>query len=538
MAIDMLPAMQPVEMNDATFTSLSKDNAFYQAEVAGLKVVVLSAPYVQPKDLKVLADAAKNPSQFILGLNQVYYLRGNLLVQLAYRQVGTTVYVYGVQSILERFEAPNGIEGFFESLEGDQDLTVAEYERRRVLANIQSGRQGINYGVTYKVSADLRRTSVSLAPRETDLDTTSFTVDVGNQGNRFIGRNFAHAGLSTGFDNGVEVRFDYHKALTSIGDANEDNEYDGIVFAADVATRAGLYGIDVTNAEYRRLVTERSGGGLGCGFLGSCNQEVVLLDLDAEMTRVGISGQQILKAVPGKRLTISQRLDTISDETEDFRQGVILDESYRVAELGTKYVTAGWGRNRKDSFQLGLSVKKGFGGDGGTFEAIDDETVVGPGRRSGDFIIVAPSIAAAFDVSERGRLSMSLSSQFALDEQVPQAQQYALGGMSSLSAYLPGVLVGDSGYYGRLSLGRTPAESGFSISPSVFVEMGSARFENVTGELDEERRISSAGVGLQLNAGKSVELSVVAARGVSSNLDDDYLEEYEVDAFAKLKVKF
>lgn len=66
-------------------------------------------------------------------------------------------------------------------------------------------------------------------------------------------------------------------------------------------------------------------------------------------------------------------------------------------------------------------------------------------------------------------------------------------------------------FYGRMSLGRTLADDGAGISPSVSIEMGAARCENLTGELKEERRISSAGLRLQVNAGKSVALGLVAA---------------------------
>jgi hemolysin activation/secretion protein len=106
-------------------------------------------------------------------------------------------------------------------------------------------------------------------------------------------------------------------------------------------------------------------------------------------------------------------------------------------------------------------------------------------------------------------LAASLSGQYA-DDTVPQNSQWVIGGLGNLTAWLPAILVGDSGALGRLAV-STPSRSWgrFSYSGNVFVEAGMVRSHYRPLNEPTTRALGDAGLSLtgNIDTGTSIVLA-------------------------------
>jgi hypothetical protein len=553
MAIDMPPPMPPMPMTEIRYEAISKSHGAYflSGHINGATINIFDLPYISKEDAQVLLNASNSPSHFILNLNTAYYLKGHLLVQIAYRQVDKTVFIYAVQSRLVNIQGPGKVTKYFNALKGDKNLTISEVDKRKVMADISSNRQGLDYSFTYQPSADYAATDLILSDKKRDVNRIQVDAELGNEGNRYVGSYLAKAGIRTWQDSGSEFKASYIRAIPRAEEKKEGNSYHALVLNYNFPSPKGLYGIEFLTSEYSRLITETIENP---NFFGQCQPELtglcnsilpassenVLYDISAKTTKFAGTGEQILYSRPGRRVIVNQKLEGISDEIEDFQQGVILDESYGVVGLGVKYVIGTATPEKKKLGQFQLQLSKGFGGNSGTLDAEDAPEGLNPGNRSAEFLIIKPSINAQFTIYKDLSVILSGDAQISDNVQLPQFQQYTLGGMSQLSAFLPGVLVGDSGTYGRMEFVISPSgDSVFKIIPSIFIETGETSSENTSKDLAQKKSISDAGARVIITIGKNFQLEVSSATVLKyDNLSESHIDEYKMDFFAKAKLLF
>ncbi len=553
MSIDLPPPMPPIQISEVQLEKVSSDKSspYIMGSIKGVKIHVVSLPYIERDDVLTLIKHSETPSQFILSLNTAYYLKGHLLVQLAYRQRGDTVYVYAAQTRLKSLAGPSSITKHFNDLIDDKDLTISEVDRRRVMANITANRQTLDYSISYQVDEAIQETELVFSATETGKDQNQLALSLNNEGNRYVGSYLGRADWQSWFNNGAEMKLSYLRAIPRGEEKKEGNRYNAFLAGFNYPSRFGLYGVEAMLSEYSRMDTqevENSSFFNNCGsiFSSLCSPfqsggqtTEVLLDVDATTSKITLAGEHILYSRPGRRVIINESIERIDDEIEEAKQGVILDESYSAIGLGLKYVVSSASSNHKNMAQLQLQLNAGLGGDSGTLSTVDDDSV-SIGKHSADYLLIKPSITAQLNLFSNVQLQFSGSAQISDGTQVPQLQQYTLGGMSQLSAFLPGVLVGDSGSYGRLELLLTPGQdSGFRIIPSIFVESGKASFEDTTSELGKDRSLSDAGVRLQLLFGEHFQMEVSSATLIGDdNVSQSQIDEYGMDLFAKVKLIF
>lgn len=556
MAIDLPPEMPPVLMQLSKSNELRRRHktAFYIGRIGNQYVEVLDIPYLTREQIERLAEASKTPSQLIVNLSKVYRLNGNLLVQILYRQQASTVYVYAVQTKLVGTNAHPIIQKHFDNLIGDEDLTLGEFEKSRVMADLGTERRGIDYSISYSLNADYTETTLDFRSAVKEADRFQFSFDVGNQGNRFAGRDFAGVGMRYWSKWGTEYKLDYLKALSGKAVENTDTSFDGWVLKIDHPFASGLYGLQAARTEYtsERTQTEfqpeipqicELSPGLPLCELGS--ESTIVSELDANTSVVNLTAEHILASGAGRRWVLSEKLGVVYDEVVDpAQQEAIIDEQYGKAVLGLKYLYGGRGRYGLNEGHYGLAVNGGFGSESGSFvgeesSPTNNEMEVHPSKRSPGFIQFAPSFEVKFALSRYFIVGAFAEGVFSDGTQVPQQEQYVLGGMDRMRAYLPGVLIGDSGYHARLSLaGNSRKAMQFQVIPTLFVERGDVWFENAEGQAGKTRSLADAGLRVQIFFGDAGDLELVMARPLKSrNVPDDVLDESEVDFFARLKFR-
>ncbi|MDF1692023.1 MAG: ShlB/FhaC/HecB family hemolysin secretion/activation protein [Zhongshania sp.] len=576
MAIDLPPLIPP---QASTAERIEQYSAQHSESVIAVKVGdydlrISGNRYLTREQIDMIMGAAKSPAQAVNALNQAYYQLGHLLVTVYFAQRDKTIFAHVINGKLAAIKAPDSITPYFSGLVGDEDLRKSEFGGKQVLANLKSDRAGLDYAVTYQVAGDPAAYTLVFTERpKVDHDSTELSVSANNFGNRFLGRYFGNVSLKHDFSSGIDALLSYDRALTEFGEVNGGDYYDGYTFRLSYPSSFGLYGIEARYTEYQRdtevlleggVAAEQTSGNSGglCAIPLLCDISSGLLGLDlglpsdsslpssgggsttlhlySETTSVALTGEQVISGDSYHRFTSSQRLEKIDSFIDVKNVGLALDEPHTTLELGLKY------NKLLRLFGVGSQltaqgfVEAGLEGDAGTLGTDSREGVVAVGRRTGEFVVFKPRAGLKMAVADWASIKFDVIGQFSNNQQLPLQQQFFLGGGSGLSAYLPGVLVGDSGVYSKLSLESNGLPFlGLQFKPSLFIEHGEVWYEDAAGQSGDVRAIADAGFTLEAELGKYLKTELIAATPIyDDNLDEDALSALEVDFFWRIKLSF
>lgn len=553
MAIDLPPAVPPTLVNANYISEFAGSAAPFVGQVGSFELRVTGDHRLSTAELEKIFEAAKSPDQAILLISSATNRKGHLLVNTIYARQQTVIYVHALQGQLSNVTGADSITPYFRGLEGDPDLTRAEFDRARAMASIKSERTEIDYSVSYEVSeSDPARITMvfAAAPRE-DADRTDLTLKLSNEGSRFAGRYYADAGIKHSTLGGTDLGLDYQRAIPEWGESREGDDYEQLSLNIDHPFSFGLYGIRLSQAEYTQDFTSSSTAG-GCvladpitGFClipGAAGTTTTTSVFDAEITRAALTGEQVLSSDIDRRFSLYQEVELVDSTIEDEAGNKLQDEVYTTLELGAKYRRrSGLGENRYINYSLAASAKGGIDDDGGTLESAPDGTAgVNVGKRVGDFVVFKPRAAVQLGgIRSATTVDFDFAAQLA-DDQLPQQQQWVLGGVNSISSHLPGILVGDSGLFARLGLNHRMVDlDGFKLVGGIFAEYGEANFEDASGASGDTLSISGIGIRLTGNFSDTLEVNLVVADSISEkNLSDEFLDRNEADFFASAKLVF
>ncbi|MFT5606135.1 MAG: hemolysin activation/secretion protein, partial [Paracoccaceae bacterium] len=483
MAIDLPPAVPPTLVNASYISDYASSASAYIGTVGSFELRVTGDHYLNNEELNKIFEVAKSPDQAILLINSATNRKGHLLVNTVYSRQQAVIYVHALQAILSNVTGAEEITPFFKGLEGDADLKRREFDRSRAMANIKSERTGVDYSVSYQVAGnDPGQVAMVLqAEPDADADRTDVSLKLSNEGSRFSGRYYADAGIRHATLGGTNVSLDYQKAIPEWGESSDGDSYDQIAVGINRPFSFGLYGLRLSQAEYNQNFTSTSSAAVLCGpiaalpCLPGAATTTSTTVLDAEIQRIALTGEQVLSSDINRRLSLFEELEMIGATIEGLGGTDLQDETYTTLELGGKYQRASKvGSNKLLNYTLTASAKGGISDDGGTLESTPTATGVAVGKRVGDFIVIKPRAAVQIGTRGKTTLDFDFSAQLA-DDQLPQQQQWVLGGVNSISSHLPGVVVGDSGLFARLGLNHQLASGdGFQILAGVFAEYGEA----------------------------------------------------------------
>jgi len=553
MAIDLPPIIPPqLSTAERIQAHASAASDVIDTRVAGFAMRISGNRYLTKAQIEKISAASTTPSQAIRALNQAYYQMGHLLVAVYYAPDGENIHVHVVNGRLEGVEGPDVVKAHFRPLVGDADLTVDEFERRRVLAELQAQRMGRDYAISYSVGEDPERfVLVFKGADAADYEPTDFIVEAGNQGNRFLGRYFAGASVEHRLWEGSQLTLGYEGALTQWGETNGGRSYDALNAGFDRATRFGVYGLELNHVQYERDAELETPGQADtsflCVLLGLCSNilpTTTQVVVESDTTVAALTGEQVLLASTRHRLAFSQRIEAVESEImlDDGRQ--VLDEPHTSAEAGLKYFKRSRWFDTDVRWSVQGFVEAGLSSDSGTLGTDDGSSAtsaeaVSAGKRTAEYVLYKPKLGLKVAVGEDLSFDIDVLSQISDGNQLPQQQQFVLGGLSTMSAYLPGSLIGDSGVYGRVKLEGLWQPFGAELAPSVFIEYGQAWFEDASGELGDKRTLVDAGVRLEGEIGWGLTTQLVAAVPVSDrNVDSDAIAEMEVDFYWHLEKRF
>lgn len=557
MAIDLPPVLPPVQADQATMQAANRSSAI-EGRVGQIDVRVVGNQHLSRDEVSRIIAESEKPSEVVTRLLSAYYTDGHLLMDIKYFRRGNVVTAVVSQKTLSEVRGPQQARQHFSSLEGDSDLTVAEFDRARVMADVQARRAGVNYSISYEEAANNGVVMVLTPKPVENHDATDLILELNNKGSRYLGRYFGSVGAQHDFKTGARLAGSYQTAFADWGESVDGESLDQFAVSFDQPTRFGLYGAELTYMEYERspnssrLVSEEN-----CPLLGlpiGCTTTTTVVSssetLDAEVLRAALTGEQVLYSTPQRRITLNQRLEYVDSILEQSGvSGPLMEEKYGAVDFGVRY-TLRSSEKGKSALSARLNLKAGFAGDG-TLDSYDEfETAylaANPGAseapdvtaaaRQSEFLRLRPEAVYQHRLFGKTVATLTAKAQFS-DVQLPQQQQFVLGGMNTMSAYLPGVLVGDEGYYFKADVATKWKMLSLDWQPSVFIEHGAASFQDASSALGDEQSVTDAGIRLDLSLGKDLKTEFVAAMPIQDDvIDDDRLESLEADFYWRVRLE-
>ncbi len=556
MAIDLPPALPPQLVASASYQDTAVSRASYiQGQIDTTEIRVVGNRYLSTEAVERIIKQSQLPSDAIIGLANEYYKAGHLLVKLRYFRVDNRITILVNQYTLSDVRGNPQAKNHFEGLIGDSDLTAAEFDRARVLADLQARRAGIDYSYSYQEQPDTKQVVLTLqAHALKDNDATDYIAELNNSGSRYIGRYFGLAGIKHRSAIGSEYAFSYQSAFTELGESADGDSLHQFSASADHPFRYGLYGIELAYSNYERRPPSEDSANNNCALLGllclgaSANTPENTR-LEADIIQLALRGQQIVYSSPKQRFTVSERIEYVNSVIEQSEDGSkLLDERYSAAAIDLKYTRAT--APTRSSLSIGLNSRFGLSG-GGTLDSYDSfdqryqeqnpnagaSPDLAPAARSAHFVALQPSISYQLPLPYDLAFSTQLKSQFA-NKQLPEQEQFVLGGISSLSAYLPGALIGDEGYYWKLALSQTWTWRDINLQPSVFIEHGGAWFNDTRSSAGNAQTISDIGVALNINFSSVLQSQLVTAYALADDVQDqENLKRLEADIYWRIRLE-
>lgn len=493
MAVDLPPALPPQLLDPAGIRAAAE--AGTSTRYQRFTIALDTAPgCVDDDTLANATDGAESLSDVVRQIARACYASGYPGSQVVYARVGDTVYVSVRERMLAQVRMPKGYQGYFEGLVGES-LRDHALEPRRALASVRADRDGGDLRLTWEDDPDSDGRALT-AVKNADRVSGAVTPQIGNLGNRFVGRYLAALDLEQSFRPGWNLTAAARTALRSLNDDSplRADRYNEQQIGASRVTPWGIFGL-----------TGR--------FVQFDDTEDAALPFAANIEHGSLSWATVVSASFRHRLTVTSEVERIHRETELRPSGdLAFREIYTAAGLGVSDEREFLPGKGRVTLRSGVAVSNGFG------DADNALTQADLG-----YFLTQPRVAVDWQWANEWTLGLSARAQISSDV-VPEQKQWVLGGTETLHAFLPGVVAGDEGHAAMLTL-TAPAWSWQSLrlTPRVFVENARAA-SNAPG--GGSISLSDAGLGVNWTWGPR-------ARGLlafAEAIDDDDLTPAGRDA--------
>ncbi len=478
-----------------------------------------------------LAEVSATLSDLVRRIGAACYAAGYPACETHYARVGNMVYLLLDIGGIDRVEGDARMAAYFKGLEGKDQLTARQFEPRRFLANTHADRAGLFVQPVIKEAEDGARV-MEVSPIQEDGVATSVNAEFGNPGTRFVGRYLGSLSASIGSPWGDELIAGWRESFSNIDSDENDGNYQEFNLGASRVTPWGIFSVGGRTVDYD-FETQ--------GF--RIDADIRIYDVrwvypwfadfrQRFLTQVKFertdSTAQFAQATVGEPLppTLLESLLPILSilrppQTAEGQQGELLDERYNSVEVVAFYSRNDQVFGNALQSDTSLTVRTG----------LKDQVAVPTGADL-DYTSFRPAVSLKYPVFGDWELATSLNAQFTSDR-MPQQQQWVLGGMDNLTAYLPGVAAGDEGALARFVLSPAPFNQfGLTFKPALLLEGGTTRFNNGMSEV----RLADIGAKIDVAFSPNFDLTLAYA----TDIVEDNLQRDDADAnlYFRLRAKF
>ena len=474
-------------------------------ESHGYRYVVSGNELLAPEVIVANVAAAETPKDAVESLNQAYRKAGYVLTAIGGQVDGKQVAIRVIHGRITEEDLTPSLAAFFAGIEGREDLDRNTLIRQSAMAENYAARQGMRPKVNFVPAQEAGGSKIIVTEEPIEgANPRNGGLGFNNLGSRFSSRYVAQANAAVRPGAGTELTATYTQGLPGLANESAGSHYHAGAVGASVVTPWGLYGASYSKTRY--LIGESSRDATG-----------VLAHPDGDITNWGINGTQLAFADETARWTFTESL-AYTDNFVTILDGFLVtqDQSYGVLALGTSFNKsfAVFGENA--SFSAGLTVSKGLSG---SFR------YEGTGLPTSPFWLFQGNLSYSQALPLGYTAGVTWTGQWA-NANLPQNQQWVLGGFGNLTAWSPAVLAGDIGMLARASL-YTPAWqwSGLSVTGGAFAEAGIVRPSYAAIGAPISRGLGDAGLSLSGSMKPGTTLTMAYAWPLwSRNLDQKALD--------------
>lgn len=484
MAIDIPP---PPPQPAAIVAPAQAETAPVVVDSNGYRYSVVGNTFLSPEAIAASLANAEDPKAALDALNRAYQLAGYMLVALRGEVQGKLVAIYVISGKVSEIDISPKLVPFFTGVIEREGLKRSTYIRNSVLAEAYSARQGMTPKVNFSPGSQVGATKLTVTEDPIpDAKPWNASLGFNNLGSRFSSRYVAQAAASARPGNGWEFTGNYVYGLTGLSDESAGSLYHQGGAGLSRITPWGLYGATYSQTHYR---------------IGEVAAPVFP---EGDIKILALSGTQLAYADETTRWGFAESFTRVSNVSTAFEGTFPLqDQHYGVVAVGTNISRTFSLFGESATAGAGITVSRGISGRSGTFQPEQ------PGVPDPRF--TAYQLNATYtQLLPRGfNAGVSFTGQWA-GATLPQSQQWVLGGFGNLTAYVPAVLVGDSGALLRATVSTPPWTWGdFSVSGGVFVEGGVAWSHVTPVNTPVTRGLSDAGLSVSgaLTSGTTVTLA-------------------------------
>lgn len=516
MSLDLPPPPAPQEVSRDKIPA--RDGAI-TLRFYGLTLHISGAPITsaQLDEALIGSQLAQTVEQAMKRIGNAVFVAGYPAAQVLWAKSGADVYVLIKPGAVSGVRADAPLDRYFADLVGIYPLTDNLFERRRVLASLHADRAGVDALPRFVPDArgDGSVMEITTAPAD---PLPWLRLEFGNPGNRFVGRHFIEAEVTLDNRYGDEFHLMWRDAPSSINENARGGRYHEPSLSWDRVTRWGVFGAKALYADYRYRQT------FSPVLFGPPDTP-----LKGELLQGEVSWLVPLLADFDRRWSGQAALDYNDKTTEREDNGESLqEERYTSLELTSAYLRTLSLFDRTAEAESALTLRKGLNNTGRGVIASDL-----------DYVLLRPTVSFKYSWNEDFSSTLALAGQLSGDT-LPEQEQFLLGGLGSMSAYLPGAAVGDQGYVLALSSTWTRQWWGHEFLPRIFLEYGGARLQQVSpGQRATHQRLGDAGAEIGVILSRFFEGSFTYSVPLyDEGIDQATLNATQVNFYFRVAAKF
>jgi len=469
-----LPADAPASAPTAAIVAPAATAETIFADGVGYRFSVSGNTLLPPQVVRAAIEKAQSPKEALDFLNMEYQRRGFFLVAIRGEVRDKLVAMVVVEGRITESNVTPSLAAFYRGVENDPAIDRNTLIRRSALAEIYSGRQGMRPKVQFESAKEFggARMNVTEEPIP-GAKPWNAGLMFGNLGSRYSSRYTASANGAVRPGGGLELSAGYTQGLPGLTADSAGSQYQNFVAGASIVTPWGMYGANFNGVAYKN------------------GEASAPLYPDGDINTTTVSGTQLVWATETMRIAVNESwVHTDNTVTVFDNSFTLTDQHYDVLNAGILYSDAFAFLGQNASLSAGLTGSFGISPPKGTFLPVSQGV---PNTR---FAMAQANVNYNQSLPYGMTLQAAISGQYA-DSTVPQNQQWVLGGFGNLTAWLPAILVGDSGALGRVTV-NAPAYAweGYSVSANAFVEGGLTRLHYTPADNPKTKSLWDAGLSL------------------------------------------
>lgn len=452
-----------------------------------------------PEALRNVLFNAADPEKAVRDLRALYLAKGYFLIAVRAKLLPTKqVKVEIIEGEITQETSMGPISWFFSNLRNRPDVRRQNLIYRSILADEFARSNGKRLQIGFGPSSNPGGSTLEIHQTPIpDFFPLSGNVYFGNYGSRYSSRYLTGGSLNYNPGLGITLYGNGATGLPGLTHASQGSQFENGQVGLSSITPCGTYGFTAQWTHYRIGVAATPLNPTGNVFLWS------------------VTGSQLLYADSHLRWSANEAFTHVTNNVKVYQELIpggfpLTTQHYNYFSIGTEGNYAYLMFQHPGSLGFSLNYNQGVSPDKGSLYANQ------PGYPTAHFHYFNVSLNLNQSLPWGFNASLSASGQGAFNT-LPQQQQWVLGGFGNLSAWYPGILVGDNGYSAHFQI-ESPSwhDHGVSVDSRIFVETGGSNYV-YSPQRPPWQSLSDVGIGVGLQSPWGTQITAVSALPVGWN---------------------